>query len=405
MKNIFSDTIEVDNLEMAEKVIQGNLESFLMMFDSSPACMSITTEDRIYVKINKRFLEIYGFDESEIIGRNAREVGILEQAEHERVSTIIREKGRIKNEIIKCKSKDRRDIYAISCIEQMELNGKNYLVSSFLDITPLKEQQHIIEQQHREILESIRYAQLIQKAIFPSKEQLDAILPESFVLLKPKHIVSGDFYWIEKHEDKIFIAACDCTGHGVPGAFISIIGYKLLSKCVTDYEHTNPAEILNQLNNEFQHANEKMNHKDCEIKDGMDIALCVIDTSKMIMEYAGAYNPIYQVKNGTLTKLATDKIPIHLFSNNTDQKFTNYQINIESGDCYYLFSDGYADQFGGENGKKFTYKNFQDLILSIQNLSMPNQREVFDQTIEEWKVTAGEEEQTDDILILGFKVP
>ena len=286
----------------------------------------------------------------------------------------------------------------------MEINGKRYLVSSFLDITPLKQQQYIIEQQHRDILESIRYAKLIQKAIFPSKEQLDAILPDSFVLLKPKHIVSGDFYWVQEHEDKIFIAACDCTGHGVPGAFISIIGYKLLSKCITDYEHTNPAEILNQLNNEFQIANKKIMNSGYELKDGMDIALCVIDKSKMTMEYAGAYNPIYQVRNFTLTKLATDKIPIHLFSNNTDQKFTNYQINIESGDNYYLFSDGYADQFGGINGKKFNYRNFQDLILSIQNLSMENQREVFDKTIEEWKITS-DEEQTDDILILGFKVP
>nr|WP_294859331.1 SpoIIE family protein phosphatase [uncultured Fluviicola sp.] len=404
MKNIFSDTVEVDNLEMAEKVIQGNLDSFLTMFDSSPACMSITTEDRIYVRINKRFIEIYGFEATEVIGRNAREVGILDPIEHERVSNIIKEKGRIKNETIKCKSKDGKDIYAISCIEKMEINGANYLVSSFLDITPLKQQQQLIEQQHQDILESIRYAKLIQKAIFPTKEQLDAILPESFVLLKPKHIVSGDFYWIEKHKDKIFIAACDCTGHGVPGAFISIIGYKLLTKCVTDYEQTNPAEILNQLNNEFHNANKKINNSDYEIKDGMDIALCVIDKSKMIMEYAGAYNPIYQVKNGELTKLATDKIPINLFSNNTDQKFTNYQISIESGDSYYLFSDGYADQFGGQNGKKFNYKNFQDLILSTQNLTMADQRKVFNETIEEWKIKS-DEEQTDDILILGFRVP
>jgi PAS domain S-box-containing protein len=404
MKNIFSDSIEVDNLEMAEKVIQGNLDSFLMLFDSSPACMSITTEDRIYVRINKQFIEIYGFEEAEVIGRNAREVGILDEIEHARVSNIIKEKGRIKNETIKCKSKDGKDIYAISCIEKMEINGVSYLVSSFLDITPLKQQQQLIEQQHKEILESIRYAKIIQKAIFPTKEQLDAILTESFVLLKPKDIVSGDFYWIKEHHNKIFIAACDCTGHGVPGAFISIIGNNLLSKCITDYEHTNPAEILNQLNSEFQNANKKINGRNDEIKDGMDIALCVIDKSKMKMEYSGAYNPIYQVKNGTLTKLATDKIPIHLFSSNTDQKFTNYQINIEPGDSYYLFSDGYADQFGGQDRKKFNYKNFQDLILSIQDLTMADQRKVFNETIEEWKLTS-DEEQTDDILILGFKVP
>ena len=119
---------------------------------------------------------------------------------------------------------------------------------------------------------------------------------------------------------------------------------------------------------------------------------------------AGAYNPIYQVKNGVLTKLATDKIPIHLFSKNTNETFTSYQIKIESGDSYYLFSDGYADQFGGEDGKKFNYKNFQELILSIQNLTMAEQRKVFNQTIEDWKIKS-DEEQTDDILIVGFRVP
>jgi len=404
MKNIFSDTIEVSDLEMAEKVIQGNLRTFLEVFDSSPACMSITTLERRYLRVNKRFVEIYGFEEAEVVGRNAQELGILDPIEHERVSSIIREKGRIKNETIKCKSKDGREIYAISSIENMEINGNRYLVSSFLDISPILQQQKLIEQQNKEMLESIRYAKLIQKAIFPTKEQLDAILTESFVLLKPKHIVSGDFYWIKEHRNKIFIAACDCTGHGVPGAFLSIIGNNLLSKCITDYGQTNPADILNQLNNEFQNANKKLIDSSYEIKDGMDIALCVIDKSKMTMEYAGAYNPIYQVKNGVLTKLETDKIPIHLFSKNTNKAFTSYQIKIESGDSYYLFSDGYADQFGGEDGKKFNYRNFQELILSIQNLTMAEQRKVFNQTIEDWKIKS-DEEQTDDILIVGFRVP
>lgn len=404
MKNIFSDNLHIGNLEMAEKVIEGNLQTFLEVFDSSPACMSITTQERRYLRVNKRFVEIYGFQEAEVVGRNARELGILDPAEHERVSSLIREKGRIKNETIRCTTKDGNVNYAISSIENLEINGEKYLVSSFLDISPLLQQQQLIEKQNKEMLESIRYAKLIQKAIFPTKEELDAILKDSFVLLKPKNIVSGDFYWIKEHHDKIFIAACDCTGHGVPGAFISIIGNNLLSKCITDYGQTNPADILNQLNNEFQNANREIINRSYEIKDGMDIALCVIDKSKMIMEYAGAYNPIYQVKNGVLTKLATDKIPIHLFSKNTDKTFTSYQISIESGDSYYLFSDGYADQFGGKDGKKFNYKNFQELILSIQNLTMSEQRKVFNDTIEDWKIRSGEE-QTDDILIVGFRVP
>lgn len=151
MNNLFSDTIAVDNLEMAEKVIQGNLESLLAMFDSSPACMSITTEDRIFVRINKRFVEIYGFEEDEVIGRNASEIGILNPLEHQRVSNIIKEKGRIKNETIKCQSKDGKDVYAISCIEKMEINGHTYLVSSFLDITPLEEARFELEKTKKEL--------------------------------------------------------------------------------------------------------------------------------------------------------------------------------------------------------------------------------------------------------------
>lgn len=404
MKHVFSNSIVVDNLEIAEKVIQGNLETLLAVFDSSPACMSITTLERRYLRVNKRFVEIYGFEEAEVVGRNALEMGIFDPLEHDRVTALIRDKGRIKNETIKCTAKDGTIIYAISSIENMEINGHRYLVSSFLDISPLIQQQQLIEQQNKELLESIQYAKLIQKAIFPTREELDALLKDSFVLLKPKNIVSGDFYWIKEFQGKIFIAVCDCTGHGVPGAFISIVGNNLLTKCITDYGKTSPADILNQLNNEFQHADSRIVSKTCEIKDGMDVALCVIDKSTQTMEYAGAYNPIYQVKNGILTKLATDKIPIHLFSKNTEQKFTNHLIQIESGESYYLFSDGYADQFGGEDGKKFSYKNFKELILSMQHLTMAEQREVFKQTLENWQVKSGDE-QTDDILIVGFRVP
>ena len=142
-----------------------------------------------------------------------------------------------------------------------------------------------------------------------------------------------------------------------------------------------------------------------EFKDGMDIALCVIDKCNMTMEYAGAYNPVYQVRRRTLTQLATDKIPIHLFSEDTNRKFINHQIKLESGDSYYLFSDGYADQFGGPMGKKFRYKNFQDLILSSSNLPMIEQKRIYNETIENGKNESCEQEQTDDILILGYKIP
>jgi serine phosphatase RsbU (regulator of sigma subunit) len=223
------------------------------------------------------------------------------------------------------------------------------------------------------------------------------------VLAKPKHIVSGDFHWIEKHNNKVFIAVSDCTGHGVPGAFISIIGYKLLTKFIIEYGLSNPAEILNQLNNEFFVSDKQIIESVFEIKDGLDIALCIVDKSKMTMMYAGAYNPVYQIRKGEFTKLSVDKIPIHLFTKHTGKKFTNHEIKIEKDDIYYMFSDGYASQFGGTKGGKFMRKNLQELILSIQHLTMSEQREIFNNSIEEWKNAFGEE-QTDDILILGFKI-
>lgn len=403
MHKLFVESTDIYNLEIAEKIINESLDGFLALFHSSPACMSITTVDRTFVQINERFRQIYGFGESEVIGRNSLEIGILDEAEHKRVSQLMLTNGCIKNETIRCKNKSGATIYAISSIEQMEINNQLFWVSSFLDITHLKQQQLIIETQNKEILESIRYARLIQEAVFPTEAEIKKIIPEIFVLNKPKHIVSGDFYWIKEHNNKIYIAVCDCTGHGVPGGFISIIGYKLLNKFVLEYEFSSPADILNQMNTEFLSSEKNLLQDAIEIKDGMDISLCVIDKSTMNMEYAGAYNPIYQVRNGVLTKLSTDKIPIHLFSQQNAHTFTNYTTKIKPGDAYYLFSDGYADQFGGPKRKKFRYKNFQNLILSLQHEDMPTQKEILNKTIDDWK-TQGEEEQTDDILILGFKM-
>ncbi len=405
MRDLFLDTIEVNTLDEATRLIKENLGSFSKLFNYSPACMSLTTPGkRTYVKVNQKFLEKFGFREEEIIGYTSIEFGILDQKESVKVAGILREKGKLQNDVVICKTKEGKEVHTISSIEKIEINGETYLLSSFLDITKVIEQQRTIEKQNREILESINYASLIQNSILPNQKHIEDILPESFVLSKPKNIVSGDFYWIKKIGDKIFVSACDCTGHGVPGALISIIGFKLLSKCIDEYQFSKPGEILNQLNKEFTVANNKIaDILQEEIKDGMDIALCTIDNSTMTMEYSGAYNPIYLVRNGELTKLAVDKVPIYLFTSSTGQEFKNYEMKIEKGDTLYLFSDGYADQFGGPKRKKFRYKNFQELILSNHHLSMSEQKEIFDKTIEEWK-NMSEEEQTDDILIVGFKI-
>lgn len=404
MKNLISDTNAVHNLKTTKKLFKESLDDFFKLFDSSPSAMAITDIRRLkFVKVNEKFVEFFGYKKEEVIGRTAVDIDIHDETEFNRILNFLKEYQGFQNEIFKGRTKEGREVYLIASSEVMEINGNKYSVSSFLDITKIKEQQIIIERQNKEIFDSINYARLIQKAIFPSKKQLEQVLPKSFVLAKPKHIVSGDFHWIEKHKNKIFIAVSDCTGHGVPGAFISIIGYKLLSKFIIEYGFSSPAEILNQLNNEFFVSDKQIIESVFEIKDGLDIALCVVDKSKMTMMYAGAYNPVYQIRKGKFTKLSVDRIPIHLFTKHTGEKFTNHEIKIEMDDIYYMFSDGYASQFGGSKGEKFMRKNLQELILSIQHLTMSEQREIFNNSIEEWKNAFGEE-QTDDILILGFKI-
>ena len=403
MKNIFSDKVLIDDLDIATKLIEECRNGFLKLFNSSPVCMSLTTlRERTYVQINAKFLEKFGYAKEAVIGRTSIEVGILDENESKRVARIIKEAGKLQNEIVTCITKAGEIVYTVSSIELIELNGEQYLMSSFLDITKMIEQQKIIEEQHKNIVDSMNYARLIQNSILPSPKQILDILPESFVLNKPKDIVSGDFFWIKEHQNKIFVAACDCTGHGTPGALISVIGYKLLNKFINEYHISTPADILNQLNKEFNCSDTCISDTNV-LKDGMDISICTIDRSTMIMEYAGASNPIYMVRKGELQQLTVDKIAIHLFTNSSEKTFTNYSVQIEKGDQIYLFSDGYADQFGGPFGKKFMRKQFQKLLLSIQNRTMLEQKEILDRTIEDWKNAAGEE-QTDDILVVGFKI-
>jgi PAS domain S-box-containing protein len=366
--------------------------------------MAITDIRRLkFVKVNEKFVEFFGYKKEEVIGRTAIDISIHDKTEYYRILNFLKKNQGFQNQIFKGRTKQGRDVYLIASSEIMGINGKKYSVSSFLDVTEIKVQQIIIERQNKEIFDSINYARLIQKAIFPSKKELEDVFPKSFVLAKPKHIVSGDFYWIEKYKNKVFIAESNCTGHGVPSAFLSILGYKLLSKFIFEYGFSSPAEFLNQLNNEFFVSDKQIIESVFEIKDGLDIALCVVDTSKMSMMYAGAYNPVYKIRKGKFTKLSVDKIPIHLFTKHTGEKFTNHEIKIEKDDIYYMFSDGYASQFGGTKGGKIMHKNLKELILSIQHLTMSEQREIINNSIKEWDSTLGVE-QINDILILGFKI-
>jgi ligand-binding sensor domain-containing protein/serine phosphatase RsbU (regulator of sigma subunit) len=260
-------------------------------------------------------------------------------------------------------------------------------------------QKEIVETQNKEIKDSILYAKRIQEAILPSQEEIRKAFPDSFVLFKPRDIVSGDFYWFSEKNGKLIIAVADCTGHGVPGAFMSMIGNTLLNEIVNEKEVIEPYHILFQLRENIIKCL-KQTGAEGENKDGMDIALCVFDRNNLHLEFAGANNPLYLVNEEELLEIKGDKQPIGIYAGET-KPFTNHLKVLKKGDCVYIASDGYADQFGGTNGKKFKYKQMKDLLVSSKNMSMQQQKVVLENNIEQWR---GNLEQVDDILVVGFRV-
>jgi len=252
--------------------------------------------------------------------------------------------------------------------------------------------------QRRELMASLKYASFIQRAVLPDLKYMENILRDFFVLHKPRDIVSGDFYYCSRKEEYIVAAAGDCTGHGVPGALMSIMGVSFLNEILSTRGPAKSSRILNLLRERVMKALHQRGHE-LENKDAMDMALCIFNPKTLELQYSGANNPLYHIRKKVLTEIKADKMPVGINAIE-EESFTNHSMQLKAGDIVYIFSDGFADQFGGPQNKKFKYGPLKELLIGISDQPMEKQRNELDNVITKWK---GDEYQVDDILIFGIK--
>ena len=262
------------------------------------------------------------------------------------------------------------------------------------------QQKKVIEEKNKDITDSINYAKRIQDAILPSEEQIKKMLPQSFVLFKPKDIVSGDFYFFAEVDEKVVAAAVDCTGHGVPGAVMSMVGHNHLKRIVSEQKITDTSKILDELHKQVLYSlNRDITKRDS--KDGMDAAIVSIDKQKCEVQFSGAVRPLYYFVNGNFNEVKGERYSIAGVKEIGSAPYASTIISVTEPTTFYLFSDGFADQFGGKDGKKLMSKNFREILASIQNKSMIEQKIFLDDFIEEWK---SGREQMDDVMVIGIKI-
>ncbi len=255
-----------------------------------------------------------------------------------------------------------------------------------------------ISQKNREITDNVNYAKRIQTAILPAEQTIYATLSNSFILYQPKDIVSGDFYAYFPQPGGAMIIAADCTGHGVTGAFLSVVGSSLLNQMINEKKITDPGKILDALHDAMI---ETLNQRSGESTDGMDIAICSVDLFNSKLSYAGANRPLWMIRENELIVVQPNKFPVGGLQIVHEENFQSHHFDLEKNDTLYIFSDGYADQFGGEFGKKFMTKKLKDTFLNIQQLSMQEQKDYLLKCFEDWK---GNHEQVDDVLVIGVRI-
>jgi serine phosphatase RsbU (regulator of sigma subunit) len=289
-----------------------------------------------------------------------------------------------------------------NALAKKQKSGEIWITCIMHDITVRKQNEEIIRQKNVDILDSIVYAQRIQKAILPTDAQLEITLPNSFVMYEPKEIVSGDFYFTDSVNDEnnqlAIVGVGDCTGHGVPGAFMSLFAHNFLKRSIKEGSVTSPAQALNFVRSNLLKSFREGNMDDM-IYDGMDIAFLAIDFNNMNLQYAGAYRPLFIVRGENIIEIKGDRQPIGYFENM--KPFSNHEFKLIKGDNVYIFSDGITDQFGGEKRKKYSTQRFKRLLVEISSKDIAEQEKL---VLESWFNWMGDTPQTDDVCLVGFKV-
>lgn len=268
--------------------------------------------------------------------------------------------------------------------------------SAFEELDMQREELQI---KNKDLTDSLTYARRIQTALLPTVGLINKLIPDHFIFYRPKHIVSGDFYWVSQDGNRLYLAAADCTGHGVPGALMSMIGLEILQKIISEsrIEHTD--QVLSALNREMEQAFNKEENGMASIKDGIEIGMCIIDMQTRELEFSGAFLPVYIIRDEKLIEIKGDKINVGQSVDGVE--FTKTTHKLDSNDIIYLFSDGYADQFGGPENKKFMYRRLRHLLVTISKFPMDDQRRILEETIVAWMADT---DQIDDMMVMGFRL-
>ena len=400
---------DITNRKEREKTLKESEEKFRKIINSANDAVILIDNNEKIAMWNIAAQKIFGYSEEEILGKNLHDILSpvkYRDAAHNAFALFRKSgKGNAINKTVELEGL-RKDgsIFPIELsLSAIKINNKWNAVGIVRDITMRKEYEKAfkeaksqIEAAHKHITDNINYAKTIQQALLTSDDMMNSYLSDYFVMFMPKDQVSGDFYYVNKFNNHIVFAAADSTGHGVSGGFLTMLGITHLHDIVSRKETDTPSRALNILRRKIKSVFKTFGS---ENKNGFDIALCAFDTETKKLMYAGANNPLLIIRNNELIEYKATRNPIGFYYNEID--FVNHEIQLEKDDLLYIFSDGYADQFGGPKGKKFMYKKFKNLLLSISSLPMKEQKQELINTFNQWK---GLEEQTDDIVILALKI-